>query len=235
MAKSEGLSAEERDAVKQRAKELREQEKAGKSRAAGEKAVLEAIAALEPDDKALAEGLYSAVTEVAPHLVPKTYYGMPGFANGEGKIVVFMQPAHKFKTPILDHRLRRPGESRRRRPVALSLRRPQLDTRGRQEGQGARQARSELTRDRSAAIGALATRKFADQRVPRRRTAIDMAMAISASPMRSTIGPIVAHNGEPLMAEPPSTLMPCSVHTSPTAPRITPGTRNGHIRFTGSS
>jgi uncharacterized protein YdhG (YjbR/CyaY superfamily) len=98
MAKSEGLSAEERDAVKQRAKELREQEKAGKSRAAGEKSVLDAIAALEPDDKALAEGLYSAVTEVAPDLVPKTYYGMPGFANGEGKIVVFMQPAHKFKT-----------------------------------------------------------------------------------------------------------------------------------------
>jgi uncharacterized protein YdhG (YjbR/CyaY superfamily) len=98
MAKSEGLSAEERDAVKQRAKELREQEKAGKNRAAGEKAVLDAIAALEPDDKALAEGLYSAVSEVAPDLVPKTYYGMPGFANGEGKIVVFIQPAHKFKT-----------------------------------------------------------------------------------------------------------------------------------------
>ena len=98
MAKSEGLSAEERDAVKQRAKELREQEKAGKNRAAGEKAVLDAIAALEPDDKPLAEGLYSAVSEVAPDLVPKTYYGMPGFANGEGKIVVFIQPAHKFKT-----------------------------------------------------------------------------------------------------------------------------------------
>ena len=98
MAKSEGLSAEERDAVKQRAKELREQEKAGKSRAAGEKAVLDAIAALEPDDKALAEGLYSAVSEVAPDLVPKTYYGMPGFANGDGKIVVFIQPAHKFRT-----------------------------------------------------------------------------------------------------------------------------------------
>ena len=59
---------------------------------------LDAIAALEPDDKALAEGLYSAVSEVAPDLVPKTYYGMPGFANGEGKIVVFIQPAHKFKT-----------------------------------------------------------------------------------------------------------------------------------------
>jgi uncharacterized protein YdhG (YjbR/CyaY superfamily) len=98
MAKSEGLSADEREAVKQRAKELREQEKAGKNRAAGEKAVREAIAALEPEDKALAEGFYGVVTEVAPDLVPKTYYGMPGFANGDGKIVVFMQPAQKFKT-----------------------------------------------------------------------------------------------------------------------------------------
>lgn len=95
---SGGLSKEERDAVKQRAKELREQEKAGKSRAAGEKAVLEAIAALEPADKVLAEGFYRVVTDVAPALVPKTYYGMPGFANAEGKMVVFIQPAKKFGT-----------------------------------------------------------------------------------------------------------------------------------------
>ena len=101
MAKSDtsgGLSAEERDAVKQRAKELREQEKAGKNRAAGDKAVLEAIAEMEPADRSLAEGLYKVVTEVAPDLVPKTYYGMPGFANAEGKIVVFIQAAAKFKT-----------------------------------------------------------------------------------------------------------------------------------------
>ena len=101
MAKADasgGLSAAEREAVKQRAKELREQEKAGKNRAAGEKAVLEVIAALEPEDKPLAEGLYKVVSSVAPDLVPKTYYGMPGFANGEGKIVVFMQPAKKFTT-----------------------------------------------------------------------------------------------------------------------------------------
>ncbi|HWM15758.1 MAG TPA: hypothetical protein VNP97_04145 [Microbacterium sp.] len=95
---SAGLSAEERDAVKQRAKELREQEKAGKSRAAGDKAVRDAIADLEPEDKVLAEGLYKVVSEVAPDLVPKTYYGMPGFANADGKIVVFIQPAKKFKT-----------------------------------------------------------------------------------------------------------------------------------------
>ncbi|KQZ07709.1 hypothetical protein ASD23_18065 [Agromyces sp. Root1464] len=95
---SQGLSKEERDAVKQRAKELRDQEKAGKNRAAGDKAVLDAIAEMEPADKSLAEGLYKVVTEVAPDLVPKTYYGMPGFANAEGKIVVFIQAAAKFKT-----------------------------------------------------------------------------------------------------------------------------------------
>jgi len=95
---SGGLSKDEREAVKQRAKELREQEKAGKNRAAGEKAVLDAIAQMEPDDKVLAEGLHKVVTEVAPDLVPKTYYGMPAYANGEGKIVVFIQAAAKFKT-----------------------------------------------------------------------------------------------------------------------------------------
>jgi uncharacterized protein YdhG (YjbR/CyaY superfamily) len=101
MAKTEtsgGLSEFEREAVKQRAKELREQEKAGKNRAAGEKLLDEAIAQLEPEDKVLAEGLRKVVTEVAPELVPKTYYGMPGFANSEGKMVVFIQPAKKFKT-----------------------------------------------------------------------------------------------------------------------------------------
>ena len=101
MAKTDtsgGLSAEERDAVKQRAKELREQEKSGKNRAAGEKAVLDAIAQMEPDDKVLAEGLHEVVTKVAPDLVPKTYYGMPAYANAEGKIVVFIQAASKFKT-----------------------------------------------------------------------------------------------------------------------------------------
>jgi uncharacterized protein YdhG (YjbR/CyaY superfamily) len=101
MAKTEtpgGLSEFEREAVKQRAKEVREQEKAGKSRAAGEKALDEAISQLEPEDKVLAEGLRKVVTEVAPELVPKTYYGMPGYANSEGKMVVFIQPAKKFNT-----------------------------------------------------------------------------------------------------------------------------------------
>lgn len=101
MAKADasgGLSKEERDAVKQRAKELREQEKAGKSRAAGEKSVKDAIAALGDDDRAIAEGFYALVSDIAPALVPKTYYGMPGFANEDGKMFVFMQPGGKFKT-----------------------------------------------------------------------------------------------------------------------------------------
>jgi uncharacterized protein YdhG (YjbR/CyaY superfamily) len=95
---SEGLSAEERAAVKARAKELREQEKAGKSREAGTKSVLEAIGKLEGTDKVLAEGLHKVVSETAPDLVPKTFYGFPAYANSDGKVVVFIQPASKFKT-----------------------------------------------------------------------------------------------------------------------------------------
>jgi uncharacterized protein YdhG (YjbR/CyaY superfamily) len=94
----DGLSADERAAVKERAKELRAQEKAGKNREAGLKSVLDAIGKLEPEDKELAEGLHKVVSAEAPDLVPKTYYGMPGYANDEGKIVVFIQPAKKFKT-----------------------------------------------------------------------------------------------------------------------------------------
>ncbi|WP_203580755.1 hypothetical protein [Microbacterium hibisci] len=95
---SDGLSQEERDAVKQRAKELRDQAKAGKNREAGTKQVLEAIAKLDGTDKQIAEGLHKVVGEVAPDLVPKTFYGFPAYANAEGKVVVFTQPASKFKT-----------------------------------------------------------------------------------------------------------------------------------------
>ena len=84
---SDGLSQEERDAVKQRAKELREQAKAGKSREAGTKQVLEAIGKLDGTDKRIAEGLHKVVAEVAPDLVPKTLYGFPAYANAAGKVV----------------------------------------------------------------------------------------------------------------------------------------------------
>ena len=96
--KSEGLSAEERAAVKERAAELRAQEKAKDKREAGTKDVLAAIAKLDSSDQELATGIHEVVLAAAPALVPKTYYGMPGWANDEGKIVVFFQPASKFGT-----------------------------------------------------------------------------------------------------------------------------------------
>ena len=83
--KTGGLSKEEREAVKQRAAELRAQERAGKTRAAGEQAVREAIAALPDDDRTLAEGIDRIVSEVAPHLVPKTWYGFPSYADEDGR------------------------------------------------------------------------------------------------------------------------------------------------------
>ncbi len=96
--KTAGLSKEERDAVKQRAAELRAEEKAGKTRAAGEKAVREAIAALPDEDRILAEGIDRIVTEVAPQLTPKTWYGFPAYADDDGKIVVFFKAASKYTT-----------------------------------------------------------------------------------------------------------------------------------------
>lgn len=96
--KTAGLSKDERDAVKQRAAELRAEEKAGKNRAAGEKAVREAIAAMPDADRVLAEGVDRIVAEVAPHLVPKTWYGFPAYTDAEGKVVVFFKAAAKFTT-----------------------------------------------------------------------------------------------------------------------------------------
>lgn len=94
--KPTGLSKDERDAVKQRAAELRAEEKAGKTRAAGEQAVRDAIAAMPDDDRVLAEGIDRIVTEVAPQLVPKTWYGFPAYTDADGKVVVFFKAAAKF-------------------------------------------------------------------------------------------------------------------------------------------
>ncbi|MFE1646442.1 hypothetical protein [Microbacterium sp. P01] len=95
---SDGLSQEERDAVKNRAKELRAEAKAGKDRAAGEALLLKAISEMEADEQVLAEGLHEIASKEAPQLMPKTWYGFPAYANAEGKVVFFFQPAAKFKT-----------------------------------------------------------------------------------------------------------------------------------------
>jgi uncharacterized protein YdhG (YjbR/CyaY superfamily) len=93
---SEGFSAEERAAMKQRAAELRAEGKKGAKKADGLQAVLDAIAKMSPADRALAERVHMAVTKTAPQLTPKTWYGMPAYANEDGKAVVFFQDSGKF-------------------------------------------------------------------------------------------------------------------------------------------
>jgi uncharacterized protein YdhG (YjbR/CyaY superfamily) len=91
--KSKGFTAEERAAMKERAQEL----KAEARRADGEKALLAKIAEMPEPDRAMAERLHAAVKASAPTLSPKTWYGMPAYANKDGKVVCYFTPASKFK------------------------------------------------------------------------------------------------------------------------------------------
>ncbi len=91
-----GFSAAERAAMKERAAELRAEGKQGVKKADGLQAVLDAIAKMTPDDRALAERVHMAITENAPDLSPKTWYGMPAYANGDGKVVVCFKNSGKF-------------------------------------------------------------------------------------------------------------------------------------------
>jgi uncharacterized protein YdhG (YjbR/CyaY superfamily) len=94
---SDGFTAEERAAMKARAAELRAEGKQGAKKADGLQAVLDSIAKMAPDDRALAERVHMAITAAAPDLAPKTWYGMPAYANADGKVVVFFKDAGKFK------------------------------------------------------------------------------------------------------------------------------------------
>jgi uncharacterized protein YdhG (YjbR/CyaY superfamily) len=94
---SRGFTEEERVAMKERARELKAEARASKTRAEGERDVLAAIAKLEAPDRAMAERLHAIVAASAPALSPKTWYGMPAYAL-EGKVVCFFQSAQKFKT-----------------------------------------------------------------------------------------------------------------------------------------
>ena len=86
----EGFSAEEKAAMRARAKELKAAED-------GETAVREALDAMRPEDRALGERLHALVMHNAPELTPKTWYGMPAYANKDGKVVCFFRNATKFK------------------------------------------------------------------------------------------------------------------------------------------
>jgi uncharacterized protein YdhG (YjbR/CyaY superfamily) len=95
---SKGFTAEERAAMKARAQELKAEARADKDKAAGERAVLAAIAEMPEPDRAMAERIHAIVRASAPALSPKTWYGMPAYANKDGKVVCFFQSAHKFKS-----------------------------------------------------------------------------------------------------------------------------------------
>jgi len=90
---SEGFTAEERAAMKERAKEVRGKRKKDD----GEADLLAKIAEMDGADRSLAERIHAIITEVAPELTPKTWYGQPAYAK-DGKVVVFFQASSKFKT-----------------------------------------------------------------------------------------------------------------------------------------
>jgi uncharacterized protein YdhG (YjbR/CyaY superfamily) len=93
----QGLTDEERAAMKARTQELKAEARAGKDREAGEAAVLAKIAEMPEPDRVMAERLHAIITASAPALTPKTWYGMPSYAK-DGKIVCFFQGAYKFKS-----------------------------------------------------------------------------------------------------------------------------------------
>ena len=95
--RSKGFSDEEKAAMRERAKELKAEERANRDRAAGERDVLAKIAEMPESDRDMAERIHAIVKASAPSLSPKTWYGMPAYANEDGKVVCYFTPAAKFK------------------------------------------------------------------------------------------------------------------------------------------
>jgi uncharacterized protein YdhG (YjbR/CyaY superfamily) len=95
--KSEGFTAEERAAMKERARELKAEARRERSREDGERDVLAKFAEMPRADRAMAKKIHAIVKATAPELMPRTWYGMPAYANEDGKIVCYFTPASKFK------------------------------------------------------------------------------------------------------------------------------------------
>ena len=92
-----GFTADEKAAMKARAQELKAEARAGKDRAEGEKAILAAISAMKDStDRSMGKRIHEIVTAAAPDLMPKTWYGMPAYADADGKVICFFQAASKF-------------------------------------------------------------------------------------------------------------------------------------------
>ena len=96
-AKSKGFTADERAAMQERARELKAEARASKNREAGEADLLAKIAEMPESDRVMAERIHAVIKASAPALLPKTWYGMPAYANDDGKVVCFFQAADKFK------------------------------------------------------------------------------------------------------------------------------------------
>ncbi|NJC98565.1 MAG: hypothetical protein C3F07_20610 [Anaerolineales bacterium] len=94
--KSSGFTAEEKAAMKERAKEMKAEARASRNREEGEKAILGAINAMKEPDRSMGKRIHEIVTAAAPDLMPKTWYGMPAYADKDGKVICFFQAAGKF-------------------------------------------------------------------------------------------------------------------------------------------
>lgn len=94
--KKDTFTDEEKAAMKARAQELKAEARMSKDRAEGEKALFAAIAQMQEHDQFLAKRLHEIITANAPELMPKTWYGMPAYANRDGKVICFFQAASKF-------------------------------------------------------------------------------------------------------------------------------------------
>ena len=92
------FTKEERAAMRERARELKAEARRSKGREDGERDLQEKIAEMPKSDRVMATRIHEIVTASAPNLVPKTWYGMPAYANDEGKVVCFFQSADKFKS-----------------------------------------------------------------------------------------------------------------------------------------
>ncbi len=88
---------EEKAAMKARAQELKAEARANRDRAEGESAALKAIARMKEPDRAMARRLHAIIAATAPALAPKTWYGMPAYADKNGKVVCFFRDRAKFK------------------------------------------------------------------------------------------------------------------------------------------
>lgn len=95
---TKGFTAAEQAAMKERAKELKAEARANKKREDGERDLLEKIAEMPEADRTIAERVHEIVKANAPSLFPKTWYGMPAYANDDGKVVCFFQAAAKFES-----------------------------------------------------------------------------------------------------------------------------------------